>query len=116
MVPWLVYIGSCQCDCIFRFHKEVGGEVLQKRSEAPFMGLAKLKHSSNPETCIFEFLRLSVMVLDLFAARRVYMFIDGLEEPLHGLVNYTKPTTLEYSIKRDGELQYVFPKANATFQ
>ena len=66
----------------------------RKDPKAPFMGLAKLKQLGNPKTYIFEFLKLSVMVLDLSAARRVYMFIDGLAEPLHGLVKSTKPNTL----------------------
>ena len=80
------------------------------------MGLAKLKQSSNPETYISEFLKLSFMVPDLFAARRVYMFIDGLEKPLHGLVKSTKPTTLQDAIERARDLQDSLPKAKATFQ
>ena len=35
--------------------------------EAAFMGLANLKQSGNPKTYISEFLRLSIMVPDLFA-------------------------------------------------
>ena len=74
-------------------------EIFDRRDpEAPFMSLAKLKQSGYTESYIFYFLRLSVMVPDLFAARRVYMFIDGLNEPLHGLVKYTKPTTLHDAI------------------
>ena len=43
-------------------------EIFDRRDlEAPFMSLAKLKQSSNPETCISEFLILSVMVPDLSA-------------------------------------------------
>ena len=72
--------------------------------EVPFMGLAKLKQSGNPETYISEFLKLSVMVPDLSTTRRVYMFIDGLEELLHGLVNSTKPTTLQDAIERARDL------------
>ena len=44
------------------------------------------------------------------------MFIDGLDEPLHGLVKSTKPTTLYDSIERARDLQYALPKAKATFQ
>ena len=84
--------------------------------EAPFMGLAKLKQSGNRETYISKFLKISVMVPDLSAARRVYMFIDGLEEPLHGLVKSTKPTTLQYSIERARDLQDALPKSKKTFQ
>ena len=56
------------------------------------------------------------MVPDLSVARRVYMFIDGLEEPLHGLVKTTKPTTLQYSIERARDIQYALPKSKAKFQ
>ena len=44
------------------------------------------------------------------------MFIDGLDEPLHGLVKSTKPTTLHDAIKRARDLQDALPKAKATFQ
>ena len=46
--------------------------------EAPFVGLAKLKQLANPESYIFGFLKLSIMVPDLFTIRRLYMFIGGL--------------------------------------
>ena len=52
------------------------------------------------ETYISEFLKLSVMVPDLSTTRRVYMFVDGLAEPLYGLVKSTKPTTLQDAIER----------------
>ena len=68
------------------------------------MGLSKLKQSGNLETYIYEFLKVYFMVPDLSAARRVYMFIDGLEEPLHGLVKSTKPTTLQDAIERARDL------------
>ena len=51
------------------------------------MSLAKFKQSGNKKSYISEFLRLSVMVPDSSTTRRVYMFIDGLDEPLQGLVN-----------------------------
>ena len=56
------------------------------------------------------------MVPDLSATRMVYMFIDGLEEPLHGLVKSTKPTTLQDVIERARYLQDALPKEKATFQ
>ena len=80
-------------------------EIFDRRDlEASFMGLSKLKQSGNPKTYISEFLRLSVMVPDLSATRRVYMFIGGLDEPLHGLVKSTKPTTLQDFIERARDL------------
>ena len=80
------------------------------------MSLAKLKQSGNIESYISEFLRLSVMVPDLSVARRVYMFIDGLDETLHGLVNSTKHTTLHDAIERARDLQDALPKSKANFQ
>ena len=56
------------------------------------------------------------MVPDLSVARKVYMFIDELSEPLHGLVKSTKPTTLQDAIERARDLQDALPKAKATFQ
>ena len=43
------------------------------------------------------------------------MFIDGLAEPLHGLVKTTKPTTLKDAIERPIGIQDVLPIAKATF-
>ena len=56
------------------------------------------------------------MVPDLSAARRVYMFIDGLDEPLHGLVKSTKPNTLQDAIEKARDIQDALPKEKATFQ
>ena len=55
------------------------------------------------------------MVPYLYAARMVYMFIDGLDEPLHGLVKSTKPTTLYDAIERARDLQDALPKAKENF-
>ena len=63
-----------------------------------------------------DFLKLYVMVPDLSTVRRVYMFINGLDEPLHGLVKSTKPTTLQDAIERARDLQDALPKEKATFQ
>ena len=57
----------------------------RKDPEAPFISLANLQRKRDDKAHIYEFLRLSVMVPDLSVARRVYIFIDGLEEPLHGV-------------------------------
>ena len=56
------------------------------------------------------------MVPDLSATRRVYMFIDGLDEPLHRLVKSTKPTTLHDAIERARDLHDDLTKAKENFQ
>ena len=84
--------------------------------EAPFVSLAKLKQSGNAEHYIFEFLRIFVMVPNFSTTRTVYVFIDGLDEPLHGLVKSTKPTTLHDLIERARDLQDALPKSKEIFQ
>ena len=44
------------------------------------------------------------------------MFIDGLEETLHGFVKSTKLTTLKDSIERARDLQDALLRAKETFQ
>ena len=108
-------LGHANVTAYSKFTRRLVERFDRKDPEAPFMSLAKLKQSGNPETYISEFLRLSVMVPDLSAARRVYMFIDGLDEPLHGLVKYTKPITFHDAIERARDLQDALPKSKAIF-
>ena len=56
------------------------------------------------------------MVPKLSVSRRVYMFIDGLDEPLHVLVKSNKPYTLHDSIERARYLQDSLPKTKPNFQ
>jgi len=53
--------------------------------EQHFVELMRLKQTGSPETYIADFLRVSVMVPDLSMAQRVYMYVEGLAEPLWGL-------------------------------
>ena len=61
----------------FEFTRRVVERFDRRDPEAPFMSLAKLKQLGNTKSYISEYLRLSVMVPDFSAARRVYMFING---------------------------------------
>ena len=72
--------------------------------EQHFVEMTRLKQTGNPETYIADFLRVSVMVPDLSVARRIYMFVEGLTEPLQGLVRSTRPTTLQDAISRTQDL------------
>ena len=108
-------LGHANVTAYYEFTRRLVEGFDIKDPEAPFMSLEKLKQSGNTESYISEFLRLSVMVPDLSATRRAYMFIDGLDEPLHGLVKSTKPTTLHDSIERARDLKDVLPKAKESF-
>ena len=69
-----------------------------------FVELTKLKQTKSLDTYISEFLKLSVMVPNLSSAKMIYMFIDGLEEPLRGLVRSTRPAILHDTVGRTRDL------------
>ena len=83
--------------------------------EQHFVELTRLKQTRNPETYIANFLRISVMVPDLSAARKIYMFVEGLTEPLRGLVRSTRPATLQDAISRTRDLQDALPKTRTPY-
>ena len=82
----------------------------QRDLEQHFVELTKLKQTGSPKTYISDFLRVSVMVPDLSAARMIYIFVEGLAEPLRGLVRSTRPATLQDAISRTRDLQDVLPR------
>lgn len=45
-----------------------------------------------------------MIVLDLSKSRRVFMFLEGLAEPLKGLVKSNRPTTLQDVVGRASNL------------
>ena len=77
------------------FIRRVVERFNQLDPKAHFRDLTRLKQTGHLEQYRSEFLRVSVMVPDLSDARRVYMFIEGLLEPLCGLVNSRSPSTLQ---------------------
>ena len=83
--------------------------------EEHFVELTKLKQTGSPDTYIFEFLRLSVMVPDMSSTKMIYMFIDGLAEPLRGLVRLMGPATLHDTVGRTQDLQDALPRTRAPF-
>ena len=80
-----------------------------------FVELTRLKQIGSPETYIADFLRVSVMVPNLSTARRVYMYVEGLAEPLRGLVQSTRPATLQDAISRTRDLQDVLPMTQTPY-
>ena len=86
------------------FRRRVLERFDKKDPKEKFGELTKLKQTGSPKTYIFEFLRLSVMVPDLSEPRKTFMFIDGLAEPLRGLVRSTRPITLQDIVGRTWDL------------
>ena len=76
------------------FTRRVVERFDRKDPEQHFFELTKLRQTGSAEAYISDFLRVSVMVPDLSTARMVYMFVEGLSEPLRGLVRLTRPATL----------------------
>ena len=59
---------------------------------------------------MMEFQKLSVKVADLSMERSVFLFIEGLDETLKGLVKSHNPTTLKYAMSLTRDLQNVLPR------
>ena len=104
VVPWVGYTRTLHSDDICRVHRRLIERFDQRDLEQHFVELTRLKQTRNSDTYIADFLRVSVMVLDLSAAQRIYMFVEGLAEPLRGLVRSTRPATLQDAISRTRDL------------
>ena len=105
VVSWVDYLGHSAVTTYAEFTQRVVERFDRRDPKEHFIELTKLKQTGSPDTYISDFLRLSVMVPDLSAARMIYMFIDGLAEPLRGLVRSTRPTTLHDAVGRTRDLQ-----------
>ena len=79
--------------------------------EAQFSKITKLNQEGDLEDYIAKYLQLSVMVSSLTMRRKVCMFLNGMAEPLQGLVNSTKPTTLLEAVEKARYLQHILPRA-----
>ena len=100
----MVTLGHSRVTTYTEFTRRLVERFDRRDPEEHFVELTKLKQTGRPDTYILEFLRLSVMVLDLSTARMIYMFIDGLAEPLRGLVRSTRPATLHDAVERTRDL------------
>jgi hypothetical protein len=82
--------------------------------EMSFRDLAQLKQTGSADAYISDFQRISVMVTDIFEARLVMLFTEGLTEPLRGWVKAYKPTSLQDAVSRARDLQESVPKPKFT--
>ena len=75
-----------------------------KDPELPFKELAQLKQVGIPKAYILEFENISVIVSYVYMARLVLIFIEGLTEPLKGIVKSHKLATLKDSMNLTRDL------------
>ena len=91
----MVTLGHSTVTTYAEFTRRLIERFDRRDPEQHFVELTRLKQTGSPETYIADFLWVSVMVLDLSAALMIYMFGEGLVEPLRGLVRSTRPATLQ---------------------
>ena len=65
-----------------------------KDDEEYFKELSKLKQTKSVNEYIEEFQKVAIMVLDMSEKMIVYLFLDGLEDSVKGLVKAFSPSTL----------------------
>ena len=113
----MVTLGHSTVTTYAEFTKRLMERFDRRDPEQHFVELTRLKQTGSQETYISDFLRVSVMVPDLSAARRIYMYVEGLAEPepLRGLVKSARPTTLPDAISKTGDLQDVLPRTRTPY-
>ena len=65
-----------------------------KDDEEYFKELSKLKQTKSVNEYIEEFQKVAIMVPNMSEKRIVYLFLDGLEDSIKGLVKAFSPSTL----------------------
>ena len=111
----MVTLGHSTVTTYAEFTRRLMERFDRRDLEQRFVELMRLKQTGSPETYIADFLRISVMVPDLSTTHRVYMYVEGLAEPLRGLVQSTRPATLQDAISRTRDLQDVLPRTRTPY-
>ena len=111
----MVTLGHSTVTTYAEFPRRLMERFDRRDPEQHFVELTRLKQTKNPKTYMADFLRVSVMAPDVSAARRVYMFVEGLAEPLQRLVRSTRPTTLQDAISRTQDLQDALPRTRTPY-
>jgi len=81
----------------------------KKDVEEYFKGMATLKQTSSLNEYIEVFDQISMQVQNISPRRVIFLFIDGLLDPLRGLVKSFEPLSLEEVFKRAMTLESVLP-------
>lgn len=87
-----------------------------KDEEEYFKELSKLRQNKSVNEYVEEFQKVAIMVPDISEKRIIYLFLDGLEDPIKGLVKAFSPSTLQEAIKRSLQLETSMPKKLVTNQ
>ena len=78
----MVTLGHSTVTTYAQFTRRLMERFDRRDPEQHFVELTKLKQTGSPETYIADFLRVSVMVPDVSMTQMIYMFVEGLTEPL----------------------------------
>ena len=76
----------------------------------PFKELAQLKQNETSKAYMLEFQKLLVMVTDISMDHLVFLFTEGLVEPLKGYVKTHKIATLKDAMNLTRDMQNPLPK------
>jgi len=73
----------------------------QKDEDEYFRDLASLKKKTTMKAYVAEFHKIVVMVTNIAKKRLTFLFLEGLLEPLRGLVKAFVPPSLQEAIQRE---------------
>jgi hypothetical protein len=96
----MVTMGHAHITSYVEFTERLIERFDRKDPELHFKELAQLKQWGSLETYISEFQKLAMLVTDVFERRILVLFMDGLADPLRGLIKALNPPTLQEAIKK----------------
>ena len=86
------------------FTRKLSKRFDRRDHDISFRYLSHNREVGTPKEYISEFQKVVVMVTEISEARPILLFIEGLVEPLKGLVKAYQPTTLQEAVSRTRDL------------
>ena len=103
-------LGHDQVTTYEEFTRRLAERFERKDPEITFREHAHVKQTETLEAYISEFLKFAVMVTNISKARLILLFVEGLVEPLKGLVKSYRPSTLQDAQNRTSDMQDAIPR------
>ena len=110
-----ITLGHDQINTYVEFIEKVIDGFDGKDPKLNFKNLAQLRQTGSVDQYIAEFLKLFVLVTNIFERRRIVLFMDELTEPLKGWVKGFNPATLSEAIKKAQSMAPSFTSSSRSY-
>ena len=103
-------LGHDQVVTYEEFTRKLTKRFDRRDPDISFWDLQHIRQVGNIEEYISELQKMDVMAIDISESRPILLFIEGLAEPLKGLVKAYRHTTLQEAVSRTRDLHNVIPR------